>query len=312
MSWKTGGFTEHGLGTATPGSWLDVLLGAGEWQCHWEGPPNPQPLWPADLPRPVHEWLLHRRGSARGAIRLFQFSDTTPLARPNGRAWDTGGFFDIDLRVRSVDEWCTQLPGPEWQGLSAPVNWQLGELQVREWLSRGPDGVILALIERLYPPLDPEAGSGLSHAFNASQIVRDMDRSLAFYQALGFSLIHRHQGPLKQGGGKVLGLSGSEADTTPVDLAMLSTDGHLNGSIELLAFPTRKGHDLSASSGPGLRGLNLMRIPVRGIESLALDLERQGIAIESGARWECAPHGRVRGVALRSPDGAWLELLEFE
>jgi catechol 2,3-dioxygenase-like lactoylglutathione lyase family enzyme len=312
MTWASGGFMEQGLGTASPGTWLDLLLGPGGWTCQWEGPATPHPLWPAAAPRPVHEWLLARDGTDAGAIRLFHFPEETPVLRRGAMAWDTGGLFDIDLRVRSVDEWTATLLEPQWHGISAPVNWRLGDLQVREWLARGPDGVILALIERLSPALVPPAPAGLSHAFNATQTVRDLDRSLAFYQSLGFELLSRQAGPLPEGGGMVLGLSPAAAKSTPVDLAILSTGDQLNGSIELVSLPTIRGRDLACSSGPGNRGLNLLRIPVRGLESLTLDLQRQGIEVTAMARWECAPHGMVRGMALRSPDGAWLELLETE
>lgn len=312
MSWKSSGFIEQGLGTATPDLWLDLFLGSGAWTCLWEGPATAIPLWPSDAPRPDHEWLLARPGTDTGAVRLYHFGAGVDVARADAQPWDTGGFFDIDLRVQSIDEWTERLVAPAWRGLSAPVDWTLGNLQVREWLVRGPDDVILALIERLDPPLEPPASAGLSHAFNATQTVKNMAVSLDFYKALGFDVLERQSGPLDGGGGRVLGLSGEAANTTPVELAMLSTDTQLNGSIELIGFPTLSGRQWAVDHGPGLRGLNLMRIPVRGVESLALDLQCQNIPVQGMARWECPPYGVVRGLAICTPEGAWLELLETE
>lgn len=312
MNWKTGAFKEQGLGTADPQPWLDLLLGPGGWECRWEGAASEQPLWPAAMPRPDHEWLLSRPGTDTGAVRLFHFSKHTPLSRVDAMAWDTGGFFDIDLRVARVDEWTQRLSAPCWSGFSEPINWRLGELKVREWLVRGPDGVVLALIERLDPPLDPPAGPGLGHAFNATQTVRDMDKTIAFYQALGFDVLARHSGPLKDGGGAVLGLAIDEADSLAVELAILSTNNELNGSIELLALAGRPGRDLSAATGPGCLGLNIMRIPVRGLDALCGDLQQNNRVIEKHARWEIQPYGLVHGIAVRTPDGAWLEFFEVE
>ena len=208
MSWRIEGYREAGLGTANPDAWLSLMLDHAGWTLIWEGPASPQPLWPTEDARPDHEWLLGRSGKHYGQLRLFHFPERVPTPRDGARTWDTGGIFDLDMRVRDLPEWYERLTTLGWRGISDPIDWPFGELQVREWLARGPDDVILALMQRLAPVLSPEArpGPGLSEAFNSSQSVRDFEASLAFYEALGFQTIVRQVQPLGGRGGEVIGL----------------------------------------------------------------------------------------------------------
>lgn len=314
MSWHVDGYAEAGIGTANPDPWLHFFLELGQWRLLWEGPASPQPLWPGDAPRPRHEWLLAHPGSRSGQVRLFQFDDAAPAPRAGLRTWDTGGIFDLDLRVRAIDEWAELLTERYgWRGFSDPITWPFGELQVREWLAEGPDGVVVAFVERVHPPLESGAvGAGFSHAFNSSQTVRDVDRSLAVFEALGFGVRVRQRQPLGGRGGEMLGLAPDVAGSTEVDLAIAHPTGDLEGSVELVALPGTPGTVLPAPSGPGIRGLNLLRFPARGLEALAQHLEARNVTVHSMARWPLPPHGTVRGLALTTPDGAWLECFEPE
>ncbi|MEM1412081.1 MAG: hypothetical protein AAGH19_06950 [Pseudomonadota bacterium] len=86
----------------------------------------------------------------------------------------------------------------------------------------------------------------------------------------------------------------------------------LEGSVELVGFPDTSSQHPASDTGPGARDLDLLRFPVRNLEGLPVHLEQQGIPIEAMARWPQSPHGVVRGLAVTSPDGAWLEFIEAE
>ncbi|MEM1413034.1 MAG: VOC family protein [Pseudomonadota bacterium] len=312
MSWSIHGYREAGLGTAHPEQWLTLLLDHAGWQLQWEGASGSQPLWPQGEATPDHEWLLTRPGRDHGQLRLFRFTDRVPAPRAGADNWDTGGIFDLDVRVRNLKAWYVTLRELGWRAISEPVDWPFGELQVREWLARGPDDVILALMQRLAPslPSDAQPGAGFSAAFNSSQTVRDFNASLAFYEALGFRLMVRHEAPLGGRGGEVIGLSPDVASETTVALAIMHPQAVLEGSVELVALPDRAGRDLSAACGPARRGLNLLRFPVQGLDALLQHLATTGIASTARARWDLPGWGEVEGVAVVSPDGAWLELIE--
>lgn len=312
MNWHVSGYREAGLGTARPEHWLSLLLDEGGWTIRWEGPAGPQPLWPEGDARPDHEWLLAKPGLRYGQLRLFHFPERVRAPRAGASTWDTGGIFDLDMRVRDVHAWHERLTALDWGGVSDPVDWPFGELQVREWLGRGPDDVILALMQRLAPALPPEArpGPGLSEAFNSSQTVRDFDASIAFYEALGFQTVVRQEQPLGGRGGEVIGLSPGDAPRTEVALGIVHPEAVLEGSVELVALPGTPGRDLAGACSPGMRGLNLLRFPVQGLENLLLHLDASGITPQTRASWNLSAWGEVQGAAVTTPDGAWLELIE--
>lgn len=315
MNWKTEGFSEAGIGVRNPDGWIDFLREIGGWRVIHQGETAAASVaaWPGMEGAEVHETLLERPEFGRGRIRLFHFD--SPLQEPNRSGalpWDTGGFFDLDLRVDDMASVHAAMTAAGWDSLSGPVEWDFGGLQVIEWLARGPEDVILALIQRLDPPLDTGLeGPGFGHVFNASQTVRDMDRALTFYRALGFEQMMRHQGPLAGRGGEVLCLDPEEAPSTHVDLAIVHPSGVMDGAIELFNLPSRPGRDLSALAQPHGYGLNLLRIPVTGCLALAEHLDAQSIMMQTEPfeTW-LEPHGAVRQLNLRSPDGAWLECFE--
>jgi len=317
MSWRVDGYQEAGLGTAEPDFWLAFFQELGGWRLLWEGPSPVQPLWPRNAPRPDHEWLLAAPDAPCGFVRLFRFNDDVPAPRSGARIHDTGGIFDLDVRVADVHAWRTRLLDQGWTDFGPAVDWPFGELEVREWLAQGPDGVVVAFVQRLQPPLDPPltppaSRGGFGHAFNSSQLVRDMESALAFYRALGFGERVRHRGPLEGRGGEVLGLAPDRAPQMPVDLAIVSPGAALEGSIELLSLPDATGEDRASACGPGRRGLNLLRLPVRALEVFAATLGASGIAPRAMAEWDLPPLGPVLGMALTSPEGAWLELVEAQ
>lgn len=318
------GFTEAGLATCEPDTWLEFLSECGHWQLFWSGRTPPEILrsWGVREDAEVREWLLARPGHETGFIRVFDVSGlcpegSTPCIRAAASSWDTGGIFDLDLRVRELLPFQPGLKSRGWRGISwQPVDWKFGELDVREWLVTGQDGVVLALIERLAPPLaTPAVPAGFGPVFNSSQIVRDMDASVGFYSALGFRLVVNHSGPLASRGGEVLGIPPDRVASTPVRLAIMHPGGEFNGSVELVSFEDAgeefQGRDLSAQALPWHRGLNLLRFPAGNLELLLKHLATKGIQPAGDvAKTRLEPWGQVLVVPVTSPDGAWLEFYQ--
>ncbi len=315
MNWKTEGFTEAGISVRDLDAWIQFLVAVGGWEVLHQGetPAATRAAWPGQASTRVLEALLGRPGSPAGHIRLFQFETSGQMEiRGGAMPRDTGGIFDLDIRVANMDDCRRELTARGWTDLSGPVEWPFGEVRIIEWLARGPEAVVLALVQRLQPPLPAgNVGPGLGPVFNSSQIVHDVDRSVHFYQQLGFQLAINHRGPLEGRGGEVLGLTADEAPDTHVDLVIMHPDAVMNGSIELVALPTRPGRDLAQHALPHQLGLNLLRFPVAGIEAFARHVETSGLVREPVVfRTELEPYGPVRQMNLRSPDGAWLEFYE--
>ena len=81
-------------------------------------------------------------------------------------------------RASDVDPACCDNPfsPPPPQATSDPIEFNFGPFIVREWITRGPDGIVLAAIERVQPALEgwPQLRK-LSRAFNATHIVPDIE-----------------------------------------------------------------------------------------------------------------------------------------
>lgn len=316
MSWRVHGYREAGICVRDAEAWARFFVEVAGWEVLHRGvtPAATLAAWPE--PRPVGgtEVVLGRPGQEQGRIRLFQLDGIAQREiRGGAMPWDTGGIFDLDFRVADLHAEHARLTGLGWDGFSPPVDWRFGDLRVREWLALGPEAVCLALMQRLEPPLpDGAVAAGFSQAFNSSQAVRDMDRAVVFYERLGFRAFVDQRQPLAEGGGRVLGLHPEEARDTVVELVILHPRGKLEGSVELVAFPGREGRRLDHRALPTQLGINLLRFPVDELDEFAgmlndgPDPVRHGPVIET----ELPPEGPVRMLALRSPDGAWLEFYE--
>ncbi len=296
---------------------LDCWVGTGGFEIRHQGAVDPRLL--AGWGRPGatgHEWLLAHPACKTGTVRLMRLHDAEPQRdiRPDEQPWDTGGVFDLNVRVPDLEAMAGRMRALHWHATSPPIAWDFGTLGVKEWLVRGPDNVRLALIERVRPPLQGfEHMRDFSQVFNSSQIVRDMEKARAFYcDVLGFKIATQYEVPgFAQGQANLLGLPPGVAPQVGLNLCIVHPQGVLEGSVELVTNPGAEGLDLSADATPPNFGMAALRFPVRGIEAFAVHLERCGQALAMPlSRIRLAPQGEVRMLALRAPDGAWLEFVE--
>lgn len=315
MNFTVSGIREAGICVRAAKPWLDLFTGAAGWKLVAQGetPSSTRALWPDHGQNPVRETLLQRPAEEFGLVRLFQFSGVGQVdIRAGMMPWDSGGIFDLDVRVDDLNSWHQRLVGLGWGGIHPPVDWKFGDLSIREWLAVGPEAVVLALIQRLKPALEgPAVGTGFGHVFNSSQIVANMRSAVSFYELLGFKTIVSHYGPLEGGGGAVLGLEADVLETETVELVIMHPQAQMQGSVELVCLPSRKGGRADDLALPYNLGLNLLRFEVSGIKALAGHLSlRPGGFLAGPADTHLSSIGPVRMLATRSPDGAWLEFFE--
>ncbi|MEM1261736.1 MAG: VOC family protein [Pseudomonadota bacterium] len=253
-------------------------------------------------------------GTERGFIRLIDF-DNTPQQRirSGAQSWDTGGWFDVNSRVLDMQTKFEQLQRRGWQSTSDPVTFSFGPFVVTEWLSRGPDGIVVAMIERVQPPLEGwPALREMSRLFNATQIVSDMPAAREFYErTLGFKPYLEHRGASKEEGPNVLGIPHNLADDIVRDVVILNPTGTNEGSVELLSYEGISGADFSARATPPNLGILMLRFPTSDIDGLHQHLVANDVTIEFVPTVVSAPpYGDVRLMAVRGPDGVWIEFFE--
>lgn len=261
-----------------------------------------------------HQVLMHNPGSESGFIRLVQFEGVQQQQiRSNTQSWDTGGLFDLNVRVADMQQMFKQMQASGWQAATDPIQFKFGPFVVKEWLSRGADGLVLALIERLQPKLEgwPHLKK-LSRAFNSTQTVHDMQASLHFYRdVLGFKLYLEHKGVSEAPGENVLGLPLNAAMHHEQTIYILHPEGINEGSVELISFDGIKGRDVSSLAAPPNLGLLMLRFPVTGLAALAEHLQNNQVnKIKLTPGLTMPPYGEVDLLSVQAPEGAWLEFFE--
>jgi catechol 2,3-dioxygenase-like lactoylglutathione lyase family enzyme len=314
------GFSEAGICTQNMDLWIRLFKEIGGWNETWRGTTSAaiRDLWGLTPGASSQECLLTCPLSDTGHVRLFSIQGhEQEEIRPDSNTWDTGGIFDLDLRVNNLLPLVEPLANYGVTGIGEPIDWQFDAFFVREWITRGPDSAVLALIQRLAPPLEGwDDLDGFSNVFNSSQIVTDIQASVAFYEKLGFEIILNHQGPLGGRGGEVLGISADQAPNTPVPLIILQVPGSTSGSIELVSFehagPEYQGLDLADRAKPYNLGLNLLRFPVGDLAGYFEHVQQAGIGVEDPGVVTASiyPYGDTELMALRTPDGVWLEFFQ--
>jgi catechol 2,3-dioxygenase-like lactoylglutathione lyase family enzyme len=317
QSFKLNGFNEAILSVTDAAAYEEFFTSVGGWERRYAGEVSREQLKAWDLEEAVtaQEILMANKGAESGFIRLVQFSGVTQqYIRSNDQSWDTGGIFDLNIRVKSMNKVFAQMQSLNWQASTDPVAFEFGKFSVKEWIVRGPDGVRFALIERLAPKLEGWPNLiNFSRTFNSTQIVRDMDSALYFYRdVLGFTNYMEHHGASNEVGINVLGLPHNLTTEISRSIYILHPRGENEGSIELLSFDGAVGKDFSGQARLPNLGIAMLRIPVTNIQDLYDHLKRKDVTVVNPlVTVDVAPYGEVEQFTVSAPEGALLEFYEM-
>jgi len=294
----------------------EFYLEVAGWEVIVEGEASPglAAHWGLGEHQIVEEALLRNPGTEHGWLRLVRFPGTEQKQiRSSAQTWDTGGIFDVNVRVLDIHAKFQQLCEHGWQFYSDPVRFQFGPFVVWEVLAKGADGVVFAMVERLQPPLEgwPNLRE-FSHIFNSTQVVHDLDAGVAFYRdVLGFKVYLEHEGPSEAPGPNVLGLPYNLASAISRKIVILSPDGSNSGSVELIAFDGLTGADFSLLAAAPNLGILALRYPVADLEAYRQRLAEHAVTpINGPSNLVIEPYGEVKIMTIRAPEGAWLEFYQ--
>lgn len=312
------GFTEVVITTAKSDRWEEMLLAVGGWEVRHRAPlsSGEAALWNLPAGATGDTLLLANRGENRGYVRLVELSGVAQdFIRIDDRPWDTGGIFDINMRVADMDATRAALHARGWSGDSPPVSFTFGPFTVIEWIARGPDGVRIAMIERVAPTLEgwPNLRQ-LSRVFNSTTTVADINAGRAFLEdVLGMELYLESRQPSAEAGPNVLGLPHNVTTMIARDVIIMHPQGINEGSVELLEFVGGPGADLSTGAARHNLGVSTLRFPVADLEESIARLEAHGVVLSGEPiAFDLPPYGAVRMIGLRGPGGAWYELYQSE
>ena len=267
-----------------------------------------------DVERACHFGLNGPSYNSLATLRAVLCEETEPLsARPPSFApYDTGGIFSLMTRTGDVDALVARARAAGYEPYSAPYDLSFSDLQLRNVVIRGPDGLNLAAYEWVSPKRDDVDDESVTAAFNSMQMVADMDAALGFYvNGLGMEVITRgtfiDPGPLDETNFQV-------PWDTPRHYAILKAAGSSgdSGRIELMQFEGVNGEAAPAWS-PDALGIVELRWPVEDLDAKLAELSARGIEPVLGpAPIALPPYGTGRAFTVVSPEQAGITFFELE
>ncbi|KAA1244930.1 VOC family protein [Aquimarina sp. RZ0] len=289
--------------------------------CGWEvfsenyGHSDLKKMWNLDDTVFIEEAVLRNPKDIEGFLRIIKFKNVAQQQiRSAANVWDTGGIFDINLRIDNMETMYRELQDKGWNGLSDPLRYTFNIYDVSEVLMKGPDGIVIAFMQRFAPPLVGfDHMKKTSRIFNSSVIVRDMKASHDFYvNKLGFHMFFQTKGLNRNAGRNVIGIPSNinHEITVPIDIVRPDKDNF--GSIEYLHINELKGKDCAKFAKPPNLGILMYRFPVRHAETYATTLKSRGVTLNSEVQTlYIKPYGNLKIFSVRSPDGVWIEFIEL-
>lgn len=260
------------------------------------------------------EYLLIRAPrSEHGHLRFVRFIGVAqqPI-RVGARAWDTGGYFSLMLRARDLDRVYADALALGWHAESEPVRFEFPPSVLANVVLKGPDGLNIALYERLEPELDAFWNfERLSQPFNAMQMVADIERADRFFHG-GLGMPHFWSGDYldPEPGPNNFGLPQNLVTEAPRRTRILEGDpGSEIGRLEVMQFAGLDGRDLSDRADAPNLGILAVRYRVDDLDTARARLDGRGIEPLRGPDpVEATELGDTRMLTLRSPDGALVQI----
>ncbi len=152
------GWQEAVLSVSNLSQWQEQLADIAGWQSIHEGFVDRRQLfaWGLDEAVTANAVVLQNLGESQGLVRLVKFENAAQVQiRSSAQVWDTGGWISLLTRSRGVEQNFADARRHDWTGYNDPVILHLGpERRLRNVILRGPDGINIAIYERIVPGLD--------------------------------------------------------------------------------------------------------------------------------------------------------------
>ncbi len=261
--------------------------------------------------------LLGPRGSNSGLIRLVRFDNAghrSPM-RPGSRAWDTGCYFSLMVRMKDMASIYDDAIALGWWTETPITYLEFGESKLNVVIFRGPDGIQVQGYERLSPPLPGSIPDfdRLTRPFNIMQMVRDPDVALDFFtRVLGFATFFSGP-PYFADEPEFMPLGIPKNLTTEVGYQagiVYPVPGEF-GRMEIIHIIGLEGRDYADRCHAPNLGILAVRFEVDDVATTARMIAERGWALEHAPRTVLVePLGRLRLISVRTPDGAIVQFYE--
>jgi catechol 2,3-dioxygenase-like lactoylglutathione lyase family enzyme len=285
----------------------------GGYDTKWRGAMHPTELAAWGLPAgAIGEVLvIGATGQDGGLVRLVRFDDAGRKVptRPGARAWDTGCYFSLMVRMKDMPVIYDDAIALGWWTETPMAYLEFGASRLNIMVFRGPDGVQVQGYERLSPPLPDAipAFDRMTAPFNIMQMVRDRDAAYAFFRdVLGFDTFFLGE-PTTSPTPEInpLGIPLSLTPTVPYRAGIVFPVPGEFGRMEMIEIMGIDGQDYADRCNAPNLGILAVRFQVRDVDEAKAMLEERDWPIHSPVvDATVQPYGPLQLFAVKTPDGA--------
>jgi catechol 2,3-dioxygenase-like lactoylglutathione lyase family enzyme len=292
-----------------------LFVKAGNWRIVSKGKVERSELEYWKLPKTANATyqLLCAPATVTGCIRFVRVAGVAqrPIRRAV-RAWDTGGIYSVMVRSDNVPALFDQALDMGWWAEAQPVRFTFGKSDLRNVVLIGPDGLNIAVYERISPAFIAFPVGRVSQAFNSMRMVKDKAAARAFYEKqLGFSVLfdsgYEPPGPTPSN----FSIPLNYTPTIKRDAAALQPVPGETGRVEVMNLTGFKGLDMAEYARMPNLGIISVRYPVQGLAAYRTQIEARGVTIEyEGKAIHLGGIGTVNLIGVRDGDGNITEFYE--
>lgn len=291
----------------------------GQYETLFQGPLTASEIAGFDLPDGAtgEALLLKAPGSEHGFIRLVRFDDAGRKVptRPGARAWDTGCFWSIMVRVKDMEAVYDQAIELGWWTQTPITYLEFGPSKLNVVVFQGPDGVQVQGYERLttdvpegFPPFEK-----ISQPFNIMQMVRNREAARVLMEdVLGFDRFWFGE-PYTDTSPTFMPLGSVNLTTTiPYMAGIFYPVESEFGRMEFIEIDGLDGHDFADRCHAPNLGTLAVTYPVENVDQTARTITERGGEVAYGpARQMREPYGEIDLIRVKAPDGATIEFFSL-
>lgn len=290
----------------------------GGYETKWQGALDPSEIRSFGLPESAsgEALLLGPPGAETGHVRLVRFDGAGRRApmRPGSRAWDTGCYFSLMVRIKDMESVFDDAIAMGWWTETPITYLEFGTSKLNVVIFKGPDGLQVQGYERLSPPLPDAVGEfdRMTRPFNIMQMVRDRDVAYAFFtEQLGFATFYNGK-PYVADEPEYMPLGIPKNLTTSVRYraGIVYPEPGEFGRMEMIEIMDLDGRDFSERCRAPNLGILSVRFEVDSIADLEAVLDDRGVDAPAAEVVVIEPWGRTSALEIETPDGALIQFFE--
>jgi catechol 2,3-dioxygenase-like lactoylglutathione lyase family enzyme len=258
--------------------------------------------------------VLAPAAATSGYVRLVRFDNAgrkEPM-RPGARAWDTGCYFSLMIRMKDMRAIYDDAIRLGWWSETTITALEFDTSRLNVIIFRGPDGLQIQGYERLEPPLPVEIPpfERLTRPFNMMQMVRDRDATYAFFtEVLGFASFYKgdpyvDEKPRFNPLGIPVNLSTSVRYRAGI---VYPVPGEF-GRMEMIEIMDLDGHDYSDRCVAPNLGILAVRFPVNDVTMARHTIIERGASnVTAIVPASVQPYGELKLFGVSTPDGGLIQ-----